>query len=123
VTREITIETTETVFRHEAWPAATARCRECGGDSLLLPIGQIVSEFEIGASRLDRWLKEGHIHSQLSDRGGLAICVNTLMGLLEKQADTSEPAVRHSGNTGPEERGTVRSPAKDDRIHGSRRSS
>jgi len=76
----------------------------------------------LDALTLHRWLNEGHVHFQLSENSGLAICWNTLSAQLEKQRETSNAfALQSLQEPTPPSNKADRATAKDTKAHSSRR--
>lgn len=124
MTREITIETTETILSRNDSSISASWCRQCGVGSQLVPFAGIVAGLGMDPRTLYRWLNEGRVHFQLSDKGGLTICWNTLSVLLEQNAEAVNEAPLHSAEALlPPGRRIERAAAKETRGHGPRRSS
>ena len=87
VTREITIETTETILSQDGSSITALHCHQCGEGSRLVAFAEIVSALGMDPLTLHRWLNEGRVHFQPSEKGGLAICWNTLSALLDEQPE------------------------------------
>lgn len=119
MTREITIETTETILSRHGSPMTVRGCQQCGESSRLVPFAEIVSAFGVDALTLHRWLNEGRVHFQLSEESGLSICWKTLSAQLEQHLEVSRESLLNSP-----EAPTTRidgAAAKGARSHGSRR--
>jgi len=97
VTREITIETTETILSGNGSSITASHCHQCGEGSPLVGYAEIVSALRIDLDTLHRWLNDGRVHFQLSEKGGLGICWNTLSVLLEQHSKAPNESPLHSG--------------------------
>jgi len=124
VTREITIETTETILSQHGSTITASYCPQCGADSRLVPFAEIVSTFGMDALMLHRWVNERRVHFQLSEKGGLLICWNTLSALLQQHPEAaSESRFPSSEGAVPAEKRIVRAAGKQTKGHTPRRSS
>jgi hypothetical protein len=123
VTREITIETTETILTRDGSSITASNCNQCGEGSRLVSFAEAVSTFGMDALTLHRWLNEGLVHFQVSETVGLAICWNTLSTLPAKHPEISNGSSGY-GPEGPTpmEKRIDHVRAKETRGHGSRKS-
>jgi len=115
VTREITIETTETTLSWNSRLISLPACQQCGQDSRLVPFTEIVTALEIDPAQLRYWVSERCVHFQFSGDGGLSICWKTLSALLEQRAEAaSEPPLNCPEASVPPEKGSSCEPS----LHG-----
>jgi len=123
VTREIIIETTETILTLDRGSSIRPQCNQCGEGSRLLPLEEIVSTLAIDAIQLRRWLTEGRVHFQLSEKGALAICWKALSALLEEEREISTGSSPYSSKAPPpSERRIDRATAEKTKSQGPKRS-
>jgi len=124
VTREITIETTETILSWNSGSIVLSACQECGQGSRLVPFTEIVTALEIDPVRLRQWVSERRVHFQFSGNGGLSICWKTLSALLARRAEaTNEPPLNSPEASLPPERRISRKPSLHDDSRTNKRGS
>lgn len=103
---------------------AASWCQQCGVGSQLVPFAGIVAGLGMDPRTLHRWLNEDRVHFQLSEKGGLAICWNTLSALLEQNAEAVNQPPLHSPEARlPPGRRIEHATCKETRGHGPRRPS
>jgi len=93
-TREITIQTTETLSVRLDQFTGEITCNECGSGVLMLTPEAVAAALGLSLLGIYRQVEAGRVHFQKTPAGRLMICPKSLEDLLQ----SGPPEVRHINN-------------------------
>ena len=82
-TREITIQTTETLSVRLDQVTADVTCAECGADVPMLTPEAVAAAFGLSLRGIYRQVEAGRVHFQETSAGRLLVCPNSLQSLVQ----------------------------------------
>jgi hypothetical protein len=81
VTREITVETTESILIRRRGDGAALWCSHCGIKTEMVSVEEASVAMGVNARSVNRWIESGRVHSCEPQRGVLRVCLRSLSGL------------------------------------------